>query len=109
MLMSIENRVRLLGSEFKDSRIIENILITVPERFEAIVTTLGNMNDLSKITLAELLNSLQAKEQKRVIREDGIREGELVANHEESGINKKEKPANKWRRISSLKYQKQSM
>ncbi|XP_047176908.1 uncharacterized protein LOC124844095 [Vigna umbellata] len=62
-LLNIAKRVRLLGSEFKDSRIVEKILVTVPERFEATITTLENTKDLSKITLAELLNSLQAQEQ----------------------------------------------
>ena len=57
-LLSIANRVRLLGSEFKDSRIVEKILVTIPERFEATITTLENTKDLSKITLAKLLNSL---------------------------------------------------
>ncbi|XP_059599370.1 uncharacterized protein LOC132255304 [Vitis vinifera] len=57
-LLSIANRVRLLGSEFKDSRIVEKILVTIPERFEATITTLENTKDLFKITLAELLNSL---------------------------------------------------
>ncbi|XP_049375430.1 uncharacterized protein LOC125840501 [Solanum verrucosum] len=71
-LMSIANRVRLLGSEFKVSRTVEKILLTVPERFEATITTLENTKDLSKITLAELLNSLQAQEQRRFMREDGI-------------------------------------
>ncbi|XP_015167252.1 uncharacterized protein [Solanum tuberosum] len=93
------NRVRLLGSEFKESRIVEKILVTVPERFESTITTLENTKDLSKITLAELLNSLQAQKQIRVIREEGIREGAVAAKHEESGRykkknNKKNQPTN---------------
>ncbi|GMI87552.1 hypothetical protein HRI_002424500 [Hibiscus trionum] len=32
-LLDIANRIRLLGSTFKDSRIVEKILVTVPERF----------------------------------------------------------------------------
>jgi hypothetical protein len=63
-LLGIANKIRLLGSEFSDSRIIEKILVTVPERYEATVTTLENTKDLSKISLAELLNSLQAQEQR---------------------------------------------
>ena len=58
-LLGIANKIKLLGSEFSDSRIVENILVTVPERYEAIVTTLENTKDLSKISLAKLLNSLQ--------------------------------------------------
>ena len=57
-LLSIANKVRLLGSKLNDSRIVEKILVTVPERYEAIVTILENTKDLSKISLAKLLNSL---------------------------------------------------
>ncbi|RDX91166.1 hypothetical protein CR513_26882, partial [Mucuna pruriens] len=34
--------------------IVEKVLVTIPERFEATVTSLENTKDLSKITLAEL-------------------------------------------------------
>ncbi|XP_060170468.1 uncharacterized protein LOC132601399 [Lycium barbarum] len=98
-LMNIANRVRLPGSEFKDSHIVEKILVTVPERFVATITTLKNTKDQSKITLEELLNSLMAQEQRRVMREDGIREGALPTEHEDSRIykkinNKKNHPTN---------------
>lgn len=63
-LLNIANRVRLLGSQFADSRIVEEILVTVPKRFEATITTLENTKDLSKITLAKLLNALQSQEQR---------------------------------------------
>jgi len=61
-LLSIANKVRLLGSNFFDSRIFEKILVTVPERFEATITSLENTKDMSKLTLAELVNVLQAQE-----------------------------------------------
>ena len=80
-LLSIVNKVRLLGFELNDSRIVEKILVTVPERYEATVTTLENTKDLSKISLAELLNSLQAQEQRRLMRQDVITEGALQAKH----------------------------
>ena len=51
-LLSIANCVKLLGSSQEDSRIVEKILVTVLERFEATITTLENTKDLSKITLA---------------------------------------------------------
>ncbi|XP_060178245.1 uncharacterized protein LOC132608198 [Lycium barbarum] len=62
-LLNIANRVKLLGSTFTNSMIVEKILVTVPERFEATITTLENTKDLSKITLAELLSVFQAQEQ----------------------------------------------
>ncbi|XP_016579200.1 uncharacterized protein LOC107876895 [Capsicum annuum] len=59
-LLNLANHIRLLGSTFNDSRIVEKILLTVPERFEATITTLENTKNLSKITLAELLSAFQA-------------------------------------------------
>ena len=59
-LLNIANNVRLLGSKFPDSRLVQKILVTVPERFEATISSLENSKDLSTISLAELLNSLQA-------------------------------------------------
>ena len=59
-LLNIANRVKLLGSSLEDSRIVEKILVIVPKRFEATITTLENMKDLSKIALVELLSALQA-------------------------------------------------
>jgi len=90
-LLNIANRVRLLGSVFNDSRIVEKILVTVPERFEATITTLENTKDLSKITFTELLNALQAQEQRRVMREEGNTEGALFAKPQDGGKNKKKK------------------
>ncbi|XP_068486985.1 uncharacterized protein [Phaseolus vulgaris] len=87
-LLSIANKVRLLGSVLNDSRIVEKLLVTVPERFEATITTLENTKDLSKISLAELLNALQAQEQRRVMRQDGVVEGALLVKHEGGWRNK---------------------
>jgi len=49
-LLSIANKVRLLGSNFSDSRIVEKILVIVPEIFKATITSLENTKDLSKLT-----------------------------------------------------------
>ncbi|KAH9697052.1 hypothetical protein KPL71_023444 [Citrus sinensis] len=47
--------------------------------------------DMSKISLAELLNSLQAPEQRRLMRQDVNPEGALAAKHHGADKNKKEK------------------
>ncbi|XP_016571189.2 uncharacterized protein LOC107869138 [Capsicum annuum] len=59
-LLNLANRIRLLGSTFNYSRIVEKILVTAPEIFEAAITTLENTKDLSKVTLAELLSAFHA-------------------------------------------------
>jgi hypothetical protein len=53
----------------------------VLKRYKASITTLEDTKDLSKITLAKLLNALQAQEQQRLIRQDHITEGALPAKH----------------------------
>ena len=53
ILLGIVNKVRLLGTNFSDCRIVEKILVTVLERYEASITTLENTKYMSKITLVE--------------------------------------------------------
>jgi len=48
-LLNIANNIRLLCSEFPDSRLVQKILITVPKRFEATISSLKNSKDLSHI------------------------------------------------------------
>ncbi|KAF3669359.1 putative indole-3-acetic acid-amido synthetase GH3.1-like [Capsicum annuum] len=76
---------KLLGSIFNASRIIEKILVTAPERFEATITTLENTMDLSKITLAELLSAFQAQGQQHVMRHGGAIKGALPTKHHDDG------------------------
>nr|KYP55689.1 hypothetical protein KK1_001913 [Cajanus cajan] len=90
-LLGIANKVRLLGMQFLDSRIVEKILGTIPERYEDSIATLKNTKDLSKITLAEVLHGLQVLEQRRLMREEGFMEGVYLAKwkNKNSGKNKK--------------------
>ncbi|XP_040869639.1 uncharacterized protein [Glycine max] len=39
-LLGIANKIKLLGSDFADSRIVDKILVTVPERYEASIASL---------------------------------------------------------------------
>jgi len=68
------------------------LLVTVPERFEATIKILENTKDLSKISLAEFLNPLQAREKRIAMRQDGAVEGTLIAKHQ--GYNKYKKKKN---------------
>jgi len=101
-LLSIANEVRLLGSEFFDSRIVEKILVTIPEIFEATITSLESTKDLSKLTLAELVNALQAQEPRRRMRADGSVEGALQAKLQ---INQGEK--SKWKKYKKKNFNTQ--
>ena len=78
-LLGIANKIRILGTEIPDSQIVQKILVTIPEKYEATLTSLENSKDLSTITLVELLTALQAPEQRRLMRQEGTTEGSLVA------------------------------
>ncbi|XP_016576564.1 uncharacterized protein LOC107874244 [Capsicum annuum] len=55
----IANKVRILGTELNDNIIVQNILVILPERYEATIASLENTKDLSRFSLAELLSALQ--------------------------------------------------
>ncbi|KAG8650341.1 hypothetical protein MANES_07G028850v8 [Manihot esculenta] len=57
-LLNIVNKVRLLGTEFTDTRI-------------ATISSLEDAKDLSKISLTELIHALQALERRRLMRSEG--------------------------------------
>ncbi|XP_017438417.1 uncharacterized protein LOC108344493 [Vigna angularis] len=78
-LLGIAKKIKLLESNFTDSRIVEKILVTVPERYEAYIASLENTKDISKITLVEVIHAFQAQEQRRLMREDYATEGALLA------------------------------
>ncbi|XP_015084333.1 uncharacterized protein LOC107027778 [Solanum pennellii] len=43
----IVNNIRLLGEEFTDKRIVEKVLVTLPERFESKISSLEESKDLT--------------------------------------------------------------
>ena len=49
--------------------------MTLPERFESKISSLEESRDMSTITLAELVNALQAQEQRRAYRKEEMVEG----------------------------------
>ena len=91
-LLGIANKINLLGSDFADFRIVEKILVMVPERYEASIASLENTKDLSKITFLEVLHAFQAQEQRRLMREDHAIEGALLAKSQQAKNYKKNHP-----------------
>jgi len=89
-LLGIANKIKLLEKEFSYSRLIEKILVTVPERYEVSIASLKNTKDLSTITFKEVIHVLQAQEQRRLMREDyEAVEGNLNYTEENALIVKK--------------------
>ena len=59
-LMEVVNKIRLLGEDLTDQRVVEKVLVSLPERFESKISSLEDSKDLTKISLAELVHAFQA-------------------------------------------------
>ena len=51
-LLNIVNKMRLYGKEFSNERIVQKILVTLPEKYKATISSLENSKNLSSISLA---------------------------------------------------------
>ena len=67
-LLKVVNEIIILGKELNDRRVVEIVLVCLPEKFEAKISSLEEFKDLNQISLSELINALQATEQRRSIR-----------------------------------------
>ena len=90
-LLSIENKVRLYGKEFSYERIVQKILENLPKKYEFTISSLENSKDLSSISLAEIVNALQALKQKRMMRQEGSVEEAFQAKSQNNDSNKDRK------------------
>ncbi|RVW60199.1 hypothetical protein CK203_088206 [Vitis vinifera] len=93
-LLSIADKVRLLGKEFSNEKIVQKILVTLPEKYEATISSLENSKDLSTISLTELLHSLEAVEQRRLMRQGDTTEGAFQARMQKNAGHKNGKMNN---------------
>ena len=57
-VIKVVNHIMLMGEELPEKRIVEKVMVTLPERFEAKIFSLENTWDLSILTLTELVNAL---------------------------------------------------
>ncbi|XP_017624601.1 uncharacterized protein LOC108468220 [Gossypium arboreum] len=83
-IMATVNNIRLLGVDFAESRVVEKVITTLPERFESKISSLEDSRDLTTISLSELVNSLYALEQRRANRQGENSEGAFQAKAKES-------------------------
>nr|KYP40336.1 Retrovirus-related Pol polyprotein from transposon TNT 1-94 [Cajanus cajan] len=81
-LMDVVNQMRLLGeTSFTDQKVVEKIMVSVPERFEAKISAIEESCDLQTLTITELTSKLHAQEQRVSIRSDEAVEGAFRAKH----------------------------
>ena len=68
-LLAVFNKIWLLREDLPNKRIVKKVLVSLGERFEAKLSSLEELRDLTMISLIELMNSLQTQEQRRMLRE----------------------------------------
>ncbi|XP_016740341.1 uncharacterized protein [Gossypium hirsutum] len=69
-IIAIVNNIRLLADDFSESRVVEKVITTLPEKFESKISLLEDSRDLTAISLFELVNSLYVLEQRRANRQE---------------------------------------
>ncbi|XP_012453319.1 uncharacterized protein LOC105775342 [Gossypium raimondii] len=85
-IMATVNNIRLLGEDFSDSRVVEKVITTLPERFESKISSLEDSRDLTTISFFELVNSLYALKQRRASRQEEHPEGAFQEKDREGSI-----------------------
>ncbi|EOX93753.1 Uncharacterized protein TCM_002671 [Theobroma cacao] len=86
-VMSLVNQLRVLGEEVSDKRVVNKMLVNLPKRFEAKISSLEDSKNLTKISLNELVSPLLAQEQKRALKCENTIENGLVAKTKCLSIN----------------------
>jgi hypothetical protein len=82
-LMDIVNQMRLLGKAFTDHKVVEKIMVSVPQKFEAKISAIEESCDLNNLTIAELTSKLHVQEQRVQMRDEEAIEGAFQANIKE--------------------------
>ncbi|XP_012468682.1 uncharacterized protein LOC105786740 [Gossypium raimondii] len=67
-LIDIANKVRVIGTDLSYSKLVQKILVSMPEKYEATIVSLENTKDLTQLRVVELISALQAQEQMWVMR-----------------------------------------
>ena len=78
-IITLTNKIRLLGEPITDQKIVEQILVSLPEKFESKISSLEELKDIAAIKLLYLINSLEALETRRAFRQNGVTEGAFMA------------------------------
>ncbi|XP_030520188.2 uncharacterized protein LOC115733700 [Rhodamnia argentea] len=64
-LIEIAKKIRVLGTDLKDERLVRKNPVSLPEKFEATIASLENTRDLGDIKLAELLSATASTRAKK--------------------------------------------
>ena len=57
-LMDVVNQMRFLGEAFTNQKVVEKIMVSMPQKFEAKISAIEESCDLQSLTIAELTSKL---------------------------------------------------
>ncbi|KAL6321724.1 hypothetical protein AAG906_031237 [Vitis piasezkii] len=80
-LMDVVNQMRILSETFTYQNVVEKIMVSVPQKFEAKIFAIEESCDLQSLTIEELTKKLHAQEQRVLMRRDEATKGAFHANH----------------------------
>lgn len=63
-LLEIVNKIKLFGEPFSNNKVVEKMLISLLARFEPKISAIEKLCHLPKLTVAELISNLHAREQR---------------------------------------------
>ncbi|KAA3486536.1 pleiotropic drug resistance protein 3-like [Gossypium australe] len=95
-IMAVVNSIRLLGDQFSEVRIVEKVITTLPERYEAKISSLEDSRDLLSISLTKMINDLYAQEQRRANRQEEHQEGAFQAKSRPASSSSNYKRKKSW-------------
>ena len=63
-VMELVNQMKIHGDDIADKRVVEKILISLPQRYDSIVFIIEQTQDMEKLSVEELMGSIKAFEVK---------------------------------------------
>ncbi|TXG69605.1 hypothetical protein EZV62_004540 [Acer yangbiense] len=92
-LSNLVNQMRLYGDVMEDYKVVEKMLVSLPDKFEAKVAAIEESCDLRALIVSKMVSKLQAQEQRLALRNNGdMEEAFLTKNkgkHQGKGNQKK--------------------
>ncbi|EOY03795.1 Uncharacterized protein TCM_018982 [Theobroma cacao] len=85
-VLKVVNQLRLLGKNLLERRIVNKFFVSLPEKFEAKISSLEDSKDMSTLTVTKFVNALQAQEQRRALRQEDHVENALLARASEKKL-----------------------
>ncbi|XP_022863923.1 uncharacterized protein LOC111383959, partial [Olea europaea var. sylvestris] len=67
---NVVNQLKLNGEDVPDKRVVQKMLITLPEKFDAVTTAIEHTKDLSSLSLTKLTGALLAYKQRLTSRSE---------------------------------------